>query len=101
MLHLASDTNDSAFAIRDGGSVKQLHQFWHQALAEHRTGLKQRPQILDELTGERVPNDSHSHSPRNWPCCFDAEFRKYRFAEDDGLADLDHDFSPFQPRHPN
>ena len=33
----------------------QLYQFWHQAQAEHRSGLKQRPQIFDELAGERVP----------------------------------------------
>jgi hypothetical protein len=90
----ARDANDSAFAIRDCGSVKQLRQFWHQALAKHRTGLEQRSQILDELTGERVTGHRHSHSPRGWPCCFDAEFREHRFAEDYGLADLDHDFLP-------
>src|SRR5215469_753648 len=99
MLHFASDTNDSAFAIRDGGSVEQLHQLWHQALPEHSTGLEQRSQILDELTGEWVANNRHSDSPRNWPTCLNAEFREHRFTQGDGLANLDHDLLPFKPRH--
>src|SRR5207248_3336227 len=90
MLHFASNANDRAFAIRDCGSVEQLHQLGHQALPEHRTGLEQRFQILDKLTGERVGDHRHSHSPRDWPICFDAEFREDGFTEGDGLADLDH-----------
>src|ERR1700719_3845085 len=42
MLHFASNTNDRAFAIRDGGSVEQFHQLWHEALSEHCTRLEQR-----------------------------------------------------------
>jgi hypothetical protein len=28
-----------------------------------------RSQILDELTGERVADHRHPHSPRDWPSC--------------------------------
>jgi hypothetical protein len=68
MLHFASDTDHSAFAIRDRGSVEQFHQLGHEPLAKHSTGLKQRSQILDKFASERVPNDRHSHGPRSWPC---------------------------------
>jgi hypothetical protein len=54
VLHFASDTDDRALAVGDCGSVEHLHQLWHQALAEHRPGLEQRSQILDELTGLRI-----------------------------------------------
>jgi hypothetical protein len=49
VLHFARNTDDRAFAIRDCGSVEQFHQLWHQPpLSQHRTGLEQRSQILDE-----------------------------------------------------
>src|SRR5215469_12946551 len=101
MLHFASDADDTAFAVRNGGSIEQLHQLWHKPFTQHRTGLEQRFQILDELTGERVPDDGHPHCPRNWPCCLDTEFREYRFAQGNGLSDLDHDFLPFKLRRLN
>src|SRR6266436_9509677 len=67
VLHFVSNPDDCTFAVRDCGSAEQLHQLWHQALPEHRTGLEERSQIFDELTGERVPNDRHSNGPRSWP----------------------------------
>ena len=60
VLHFTSDTDDRTLAVSDCGAIEQLDQLWHQTLAEHRTGLEQRSQILDELTGERVPNDPYS-----------------------------------------
>src|SRR5215471_20799323 len=73
MLHFAANADDSTLAVGDGGSVEQLHQFWHESLAEHRTGLKQRSQIFDEFASERVPNNRHSHGPRSWPCSLNAK----------------------------
>ena len=66
MLHFASDAHNRAFAVGDCGSVEQLHQLGHEALPEHRTGLEQRSQILDELTGERVSDHGHAHGPCSW-----------------------------------
>jgi hypothetical protein len=83
VLHFASDAHDRAFAIRDCGSVEQLHQLWHETLPEHRTGLEQRSQILDKLTGERVADHRHTYSPRGWPICLDAEFREHDFTGGD------------------
>ena len=40
VLHFARNTDDRSLAIRDCGSVEQLHQFWHELLPEHRTGLE-------------------------------------------------------------
>jgi len=40
MLHFARNTDDRILAIGDRRSVEQLHQLWHEALAEHRPGLK-------------------------------------------------------------
>jgi hypothetical protein len=54
MLHFASHADNSAFSIRNDRSVEQSHQFWHEPLTQHRTGLEQRSQIFDELTGEWV-----------------------------------------------
>src|SRR5690242_17467813 len=51
MLHFARNADDRTLAIGDRGSVEQLHQFWHESLTQHRTGLEQRSQILGELTG--------------------------------------------------
>jgi len=76
VLHFASDTDDSAFAIGDCGSIKQFHQVRHQALAEHCTSFEQRSQILDVLTGEGIADHGHAHGPRGWPICLDAKLRK-------------------------
>jgi hypothetical protein len=46
MLHLASNTDNRAFAVRDCGSAEQSHQLGRQALAAHGTGLEQRSQDL-------------------------------------------------------
>src|SRR5260370_33645023 len=90
MLHFARDAHNRAFAIGDCGSAEQLDQLWHQALPEHRTGLEQRPQIFDELTSERIADYRHSHGPRDWPICLEAEFREHRFTGGDEFAYLDH-----------
>jgi len=94
VLHFTRDADDRAFPIRDRGSVEQLHQLWHKPFAEHGTGLEQRAQIFDELTGEWVADHGHAHCPRSWPISLDAEFRENCFAAGDDLADLDHDFLP-------
>jgi len=79
-----------------GGTLVQYRPLIrHQALAEHRPGLEQRSQILDELTGERVADDRHSHGTRDWPSWLDAEFREHRFTSSDEFADLDHGVLPF------
>src|SRR5438876_931538 len=94
MLHFASDANDRTFAVGNCRSIEQLHQLWHQPLSEHRPRLKRRSQILDELPGERVVNNRHPDSARDWPICLDAEFREHSFASGDEFADLDHDLLP-------
>src|SRR5277367_5940485 len=96
VLHFARNPDDRAFAIRDYRSVEQFHQVWHQTLSEHLSGLEQRSQIFDELTGERVADDRHPNRPSGRSACLDAEFREYRFTDGDNLADLDHDLVPLR-----
>src|ERR1700737_849137 len=95
VLHCARPPDESTFAIRDGGSVEQFHQVGHEPLPKHCPGLEQRSQILDKLTAKRVADHRYSHSPRDWPICFDAEFREDGFTENYGLADLNHGLLPF------
>jgi hypothetical protein len=99
MLHFARNADDRTFAIGDSGSVEQLHQLWHEPLAKHCTGLGKRSQILDKLTGERVADHRHSHSPRDWPIYLNAEFREHGFTEGYDLTDLD-PLLPLKARRP-
>jgi hypothetical protein len=68
MLHFAVDADDRALAIGDGWCVEQLGELRHEPFTDHRSCFEQGPQIIDELSGERVADhgdaDRAHHRPR-------------------------------------
>ena len=61
MLHLSVDADECPLAVGHRRRVKQLDQIGHQPLTEHCPCLEQRPQIVDNPSGEGVADHGHTN----------------------------------------